>query len=472
MGDKLDGSSRLSGPHADLLRQRASEADIPPAPAGLLGMPLLDGRHTPQNICVAAFALGALAGGLVTSASLSTSFRASELVLGAAAVLAAMEYIAAAITAESRGLASFIPPSGTAWALLLFCSTIESALWQVLFGQALWPLSLAVARLGAAALVLAQLFRTLALVGPLTDYPAVRPIVEASKRVWPYWANARASSMVLWLVAAHLTQRSFISLALTVGMHDVFKPPGPDAFVWPEVSRRTRVGRRGFLGLQLFDGRHSQQNIAAYGFCLGFAAGLGVVFGTTGFSASLLGIYLMFLCAFHTLEYLTTVMYKPDASLRSFLLNHSPEYHMAIAGGLAEFFVEWFFFPAMKHFTWITYVGLVVVIVSQYLRSAAMITAGSNFSHIIADYKEDGHELVTTGIYGVFRHPSYTGFFYWTLALQVVLANPLCFCAFAVVLFRFFSERIEYEEETLQQFFGDKYRVYKMTSHTFIPGIP
>nr|KAJ3419026.1 hypothetical protein HK105_007485 [Polyrhizophydium stewartii] len=427
MGDKLDGSSRLSGPHADLLRQRASEADIPPAPAGLLGMPLLDGRHTPQNICVAAFALGALAGGLVTSASLSTSFRASELVLGAAAVLAAMEYIAAAITAESRGLAC------------------------------------------AAALVLAQLFRTLALVGPLTDYPAVRPIVEASKRVWPYWANARASSMVLWLVAAHLTQRSFISLALTVGMHDVFKPPGPDAFVWPEVSRRTRVGRRGFLGLQLFDGRHSQQNIAAYGFCLGFAAGLGVVFGTTGFSASLLGIYLMFLCAFHTLEYLTTVMYKPDAT---FLLNHSPEYHMAIAGGLAEFFVEWFFFPAMKHFTWITYVGLVVVIVSQYLRSAAMITAGSNFSHIIADYKEDGHELVTTGIYGVFRHPSYTGFFYWTLALQVVLANPLCFCAFAVVLFRFFSERIEYEEETLQQFFGDKYRVYKMTSHTFIPGIP
>lgn len=43
------------------------------------------------------------------------------------------------------------------------------------------------------------------------------------------------------------------------------------------------------------------------------------------------------------------------------------------------------------------------------------------------------------------RHPSYAGFFYWALGTQVLLANPLGAAVFAVVLWRFFHDRIKGE---------------------------
>ena len=40
------------------------------------------------------------------------------------------------------------------------------------------------------------------------------------------------------------------------------------------------------------------------------------------------------------------------------------------------------------------------------------------------------------------RHPSYTGFFWWAVGLQILLGNALCVLVFAVVLWRFFWARI------------------------------
>ena len=33
--------------------------------------------------------------------------------------------------------------------------------------------------------------------------------------------------------------------------------------------------------------------------------------------------------------------------------------------------------------------------------------------------REDGHYLVKSGVYAWFRHPSYVGWFYWSIATQV-----------------------------------------------------
>lgn len=41
------------------------------------------------------------------------------------------------------------------------------------------------------------------------------------------------------------------------------------------------------------------------------------------------------------------------------------------------------------------------------------------------------------------RHPSYTGFFYWGLGMQLTLQNPVSFAIFMVVLWRFFNARIK-----------------------------
>jgi len=45
------------------------------------------------------------------------------------------------------------------------------------------------------------------------------------------------------------------------------------------------------------------------------------------------------------------------------------------------------------------------------------------------------------------RHPSYTGFFYWGIGTQLLLMNPISLIGYAVVLFRFFKERIRYPFE-------------------------
>lgn len=71
----------------------------------------------------------------------------------------------------------------------------------------------------------------------------------------------------------------------------------------------------------------------------------------------------------------------------------------------------------------------------------------------------------------VFRHPSYTGFFYWGIGLQIALLNPVCLVGYTAALYTFFSGRIKYEEQTLVDMFGNEYIEYRSKTYTFIPFI-
>jgi protein-S-isoprenylcysteine O-methyltransferase len=84
-----------------------------------------------------------------------------------------------------------------------------------------------------------------------------------------------------------------------------------------------------------------------------------------------------------------------------------------------------------------------------------------------------------------FRHPSYAGFFYWSLGTQLVLQNLLSFVVFSFILWRFFYFRIRgesindqssalltlitVEEDALIRFFGDEYKTYRQRVPTRIP---
>ena len=105
------------------------------------------------------------------------------------------------------------------------------------------------------------------------------------------------------------------------------------------------------------------------------------------------------------------------------------------------------------------------------MRKIAMLTAGSNFDHLIRTHREDKHQLVTSGIYAVFRHPSYVGWFYWSIGTQIVLCNPLCIIAYTFASWRFFHERVYEEEITLLHFFGNQYVLYKKKVPTGLPFI-
>lgn len=107
----------------------------------------------------------------------------------------------------------------------------------------------------------------------------------------------------------------------------------------------------------------------------------------------------------------------------------------------------------------------------QLLRTGAMYQAASNFTHLVSTEKKQKHKLVTHGLYACFRHPSYVGWFWWSIGTQVLLKNPVCIVVYAVAAWRFFAARIPYEEDHLKHFFGIEYTRYQDHVPSGIPFI-
>ncbi len=207
--------------------------------------------------------------------------------------------------------------------------------------------------------------------------------------------------------------------------------------------------------------------------CIGIVfavGGLFVVHGDQGISS--FGFYAMALAFFHISEYIVTAIFNSHTlSMDSFLINHSWAYGIAAISSWVEFFLEYYFFPDLKALRLVTWVGIVLVVFGETLRKAAMFTAASNFTHVVQYHKRRNHVLVTQGVYSLFRHPSYVGWFYWSVGTQFVLCNPVCLVCYAAASWLFFNDRIWEEEEYLIQFFKEDYVEYKKRVGTGIPFI-
>ncbi|XP_057778136.1 protein-S-isoprenylcysteine O-methyltransferase A-like isoform X2 [Salvia miltiorrhiza] len=172
---------------------------------------------------------------------------------------------------------------------------------------------------------------------------------------------------------------------------------------------------------------------------------------------------------FHGSEYLLALFFhgKNSVTLESLLISKS--YVLAMVGSLVEYLVEIYFFPEMKEHWLISNTGLALVVVGEILRKLSIITAGRSFTHLIRRSREEDHVLVTHGVYSYIRHPSYCGFFIWSVGTQIMLCNPLCTVGFTVVVWRFFQQRILYEEYFLRQIFGSHYVEYARLTASGIP---
>ncbi|GAA5838337.1 hypothetical protein JCM9279_003208 [Rhodotorula babjevae] len=178
--------------------------------------------------------------------------------------------------------------------------------------------------------------------------------------------------------------------------------------------------------------------------------------------SSQLGFYLACWSFFHLAEFIVTSMYNPGKlSVSSYLLDNGQLYHVAHVAGILEHVLEDAYLPAeyrrWKHAGGLFLVGVALIAAGQWLRSYAMISASSNFSHL----KRPGHRLVKEGIYGWSRHPSYAGFYWWAFGTQVMLGNPICGLLFLCMLQWFFHKRIRVEEVYLVKFFGKEYEDYR-----------
>ncbi|OQV14771.1 putative Protein-S-isoprenylcysteine O-methyltransferase [Hypsibius exemplaris] len=215
-----------------------------------------------------------------------------------------------------------------------------------------------------------------------------------------------------------------------------------------------------FIALQYFALPAAVSEISMRSSLLGHVVGLGL-FIATARPYWMLGVYLIFLGWFHWSEYLFASLYcAHSCSKRSFILNHSPAYIVATLVSWLEFAVIQHMWPGFRHYSAISVLGLITCTVGETLRKLAISTAAESFNHVVEESKRKEHRLVTHGIYGFCRHPSYLGWWIFAVGTQVLLQNPVCAIAYFFGARAFFADRVEYEEELLIEFFGDRYREY------------
>jgi protein-S-isoprenylcysteine O-methyltransferase Ste14 len=116
----------------------------------------------------------------------------------------------------------------------------------------------------------------------------------------------------------------------------------------------------------------------------------------------------------------------------------------------------------------IRWLGVVLFTAGGLLRLWPVFVLGNRFSGLVAI--QPGHTLVTSGVYGVIRHPSYLGLFVnslgWGLAFRSGVGVLLTVLTILPLL-----ARIRAEERLLRSQFGDEYDAYCTRTSRLIPGI-
>jgi protein-S-isoprenylcysteine O-methyltransferase Ste14 len=116
----------------------------------------------------------------------------------------------------------------------------------------------------------------------------------------------------------------------------------------------------------------------------------------------------------------------------------------------------------------IRWLGVVLFVAGGALRLWPVFVLGRRFSGLVA--VQPGHTLVTNGVYGVIRHPSYLGLLVnalgWGLAFRSGVGVLLTALMIPPVL-----ARIRAEERLLQTEFGTAYGAYCARTSRLIPGL-
>jgi protein-S-isoprenylcysteine O-methyltransferase Ste14 len=116
----------------------------------------------------------------------------------------------------------------------------------------------------------------------------------------------------------------------------------------------------------------------------------------------------------------------------------------------------------------IRWLGVILFAIGGVLRIWPVFVLGRQFSGLVAI--QPGHKLVTSGVYGVIRHPSYLGLLINSLgwALSFRSGVGLLLTAFLIPPL---LARICAEESLLRAHFGGEYEAYCARTSRCIPGL-
>jgi protein-S-isoprenylcysteine O-methyltransferase Ste14 len=116
----------------------------------------------------------------------------------------------------------------------------------------------------------------------------------------------------------------------------------------------------------------------------------------------------------------------------------------------------------------IAWFGVALTAIGGTLRILPVYILGNRFSGLVAI--QPGHTLVTSGLYGAIRHPSYLGLlltgFGWALSFRSGVGVLLAALMIPLVIARMRSE-----EALLASEFGSEYQAYRARTSRLLPGI-
>ncbi len=116
----------------------------------------------------------------------------------------------------------------------------------------------------------------------------------------------------------------------------------------------------------------------------------------------------------------------------------------------------------------VRWLGIVLYSVGGALRLWPVFVLGKRFSGLVAI--QPGHRLVTDGVYGRVRNPSYVGLLVSTLG-WVLAFRSLAGVGLTLLLLPPLVARIHAEEALLRAQFGDAYDAYCARTWRLIPGV-
>lgn len=116
----------------------------------------------------------------------------------------------------------------------------------------------------------------------------------------------------------------------------------------------------------------------------------------------------------------------------------------------------------------VRWLGVVMFAGGGVLRIWPVFVLGNRFSGLVAI--QPGHTLVTSGIYGMIRHPSYLGMLVTTVGWALAFRSGVGLLLVALLIPPLLA-RIRSEETLLRSQFGEEYDAYRARTARLLPGV-
>jgi protein-S-isoprenylcysteine O-methyltransferase Ste14 len=116
----------------------------------------------------------------------------------------------------------------------------------------------------------------------------------------------------------------------------------------------------------------------------------------------------------------------------------------------------------------VRWLGVILFTAGGALRIWPVFVLGKRFSGLVAI--QSGHTLVTNGVYGRVRHPSYLGLLINSLGWSLAFRSGVG-VTFTLLLVLPLISRISAEENLLRAHFGEEYSAYCSHTWRLVPGV-